>query len=40
MFKFLRIQYQLGNIDEAYLGRMVAKGRITEEERNLIINQV
>lgn len=39
MFEFLKIQYQLGNIDVAYLDRMVAKGRITEEEKNLIINQ-
>lgn len=39
MFEFLRIQYKLGNIDEAYLDKMVTKGRITEEEKNLIINQ-
>lgn len=39
MFEFLRIQYQLGSIDEAYLDKMVTKGRITEEEKNLIINQ-
>jgi hypothetical protein len=38
MFEFLRIQYKLGNIDEAYLDKMVTKGRITEEEKNLIIN--
>jgi hypothetical protein len=39
MFEFLRIQYKLGNIDEAYLDKMVTKGRITEEEKNLIIKQ-
>lgn len=39
MFEFLRIQSKLGNIDEAYLNKMVTKGRITEEEKNLIINQ-
>ncbi|MPM59813.1 hypothetical protein SDC9_106659 [bioreactor metagenome] len=39
MFEFLRIQYKLGSIDEAYLDKMVTKGRITEEEKNLIINQ-
>lgn len=39
MFEFLRIQYKLGNIDIVYLDNMVTKGRITEEEKNLIINQ-
>jgi hypothetical protein len=39
MFEFLRIQYQLRNIDITYLDKMVTKGRITEEEKNLIINQ-
>lgn len=38
MFKFLKIQYTLGNIDEAYLKKMVSKGRISEEEKNLIIS--
>jgi hypothetical protein len=38
MFEFLRIQYKLGNIDIAYLDKMVTKGRITEEEKNLIIS--
>lgn len=39
MFEFIKIQYKLGNIDVAYLDKMVSKGRITEEEKNLIINQ-
>lgn len=38
MFEFLKIQYQLGNIDEVYLDRMVSKGRITEGEKNLMID--
>lgn len=38
MFEFLRVQYALDNIDEVYLDRMVSKGRITEEEKNLIIS--
>lgn len=39
MFEFLRIQYKLGNIDEMYLNKMVTKGRITEEEKNLILKE-
>lgn len=39
MFEFLKIQYQLCRIDEAYLDKMVAKGRITEEEKNLILTK-
>jgi hypothetical protein len=39
MFEFLKIQYKLQRIEEAYLDKMVTKGRITEEEKNLIINQ-
>ena len=39
MFEFLRIQYKLGNIDEMYLDKMVTKGRITEEEKNLILKE-
>mgnify|MGYP000304753111 CR=1 FL=1 len=39
MFEFLKIQYKLARIDEVYLDKMVTKGRITEEEKNLIINQ-
>lgn len=39
MFEFLRIQYKFGTIDDAYLDRMVSKGRITEEEKILIINE-
>jgi len=37
MFKFLKIQYKLGNIDKSYLDKMVAKGRITEEEKKEIM---
>lgn len=39
MFEFLKIQYKLGRIDEVYLDTMVVKGRITEEQKQLIINQ-
>lgn len=41
MFEFLRIQYKLNPnvVNEEYLKRMVTKERITEEEKNLIINQ-
>lgn len=35
MFEFLRIQYKLGNINEAYLDKMITKGRITEEEKRV-----
>lgn len=38
MYKFLLVQWQLGKIDEAYLQTMVAKGRVTEEEYQIIIN--
>lgn len=38
MVEFLKIQYKLGNIDEAYLDKMVEKNKITENEKNLIIN--
>ena len=39
MFEFFKIQYKLKRIDEAYLDKMVDKGRITLEEKNLIINK-
>lgn len=39
MFEFFKIQYKLKVIDEAYLDKMVTKERITDEEKNLIINQ-
>ena len=39
MLDFLKIQYKLGTIDETYLDKMVAKGRITEEEKNLILTK-
>lgn len=39
MFEFLKIQYLLGNINADYLDKMVIKGRITEEEKNLIVQQ-
>lgn len=37
MFEFLRIQYILKTIDKTYLEKMVMKGRITEEEKELIL---
>jgi len=39
MLEFLKIQYKLGNIDEAYLDKLISKGRITEEEKNLILKE-
>ena len=38
MFEFLKIQYIMGTIDETYLDKMVSKGRITEEEKQLILS--
>lgn len=42
MFKFLLIQWKLNKIDLQFLGKMVAKGKITEEQMKEIIstNQV
>lgn len=39
MFEFLKLQYIMGHIDEAYLDKMIEKKRITEEEKKKIINQ-
>lgn len=38
MFEFFKIRYIMGTIDETYLDKMVTKGRITEEEKQLIIS--
>lgn len=37
MIRFLKIQYQMGKIDEAYLNHLVEIGRITEAEKAEII---
>lgn len=37
MIRFLKIQYQMGKIDEAYLSHLVEIGRITENEKGEII---
>lgn len=39
MLRFLKLQYQMGKIDEAYLNHLVEIGRITEEEKAEIIAQ-
>ena len=39
MVRFLKIQYQMGKIDETYLSHLVEIGRITEEEKAEIIEQ-
>ena len=33
MIRFLKLQYQMGKIDEAYLNHLVEIGRITEGEK-------
>lgn len=33
MMRFLKLQYQMGKIDEAYLNHLVEIGRITENEK-------
>ena len=33
MLRFLKLQYQMGKIDEAYLNHLVEIGRITESEK-------
>jgi len=40
MFEFLKIQHKLNPsiVNEEYLTKMVAKGRITEEEKQLILS--
>lgn len=37
MFEFLKIQFKLGKIGEPELEQAVAKGLITEEQKNTII---
>ena len=37
MIRFLKLQYQMGKIDEVYLENLVAMGRITEEEKDSIL---
>ena len=37
MYGFLLNMYVMGKIDEAYLTAMVSKGRITEEEKVMIL---
>lgn len=37
MIQFLKLQYQMGKIDEVYLDNIVAIGRITEEEKDRIL---
>ena len=39
MFKFLKIQYKLGRIGEDELQQAVTKGWITEEQKNLIMQE-
>ncbi len=39
MFEFLRIQFKLGRIGEDELQQAVTKGWITEEQKNLIIQE-
>ncbi len=39
MFEFLRIQFKLGKIGELELEQAVAKGWITEEQKNSIIQE-
>ena len=38
MFEFLKIQFKLGKIGEPELEQAVAKGWITEEQMNEIVN--
>jgi hypothetical protein len=37
MYQFLLNMWIMGRIDEAYLSIQVTKGRITEEEKNMIL---
>ena len=39
LFNFLKMQYDLGKIDESYLQGQVARGRITESEYAEITGQ-
>lgn len=38
MFEFLRNMWVMKKIDEIYINNMVIKGRITEEEKIMILN--
>lgn len=38
MYAFLLNMWVMGRIDEAYLTTMVNKGRITEEEKQMILS--
>ena len=40
MVRFLKLQYQMGKIDEEYLNRLVEIGRITEEEKTEIMQSL
>lgn len=40
MFEFLKVQYRLGRIDEAYLDKMVKRGKITLEQKEEIVKEV
>jgi hypothetical protein len=40
MVEYLKIQFQNGKINEAYLDKMVAKGLITAEQKIEIINSL
>lgn len=37
MYQFLLNMYIMGKIDEEYLNKVTALGRITEEERDMIL---
>lgn len=37
MYQFLLNMYVMGRIDEEYLNKVTALGRITEEERDMIL---
>ena len=39
MIRFLKLQYQMAKIDEAYLSHLVEIGRISEKEKAEIITQ-
>lgn len=39
MIRFLKLQYQMGKINEEYLNHLVEIGRFTEEEKAEIMAQ-
>lgn len=39
MLRFLKLQYQMGKIDETYLNHLVEIGRIAESEKAEIMAQ-